>query len=440
MHGAALHGSGWSPHLPFSPPSRSHNAAIAALFPGLGIGAQGYAVPASAYRGECRHDRGFAIFRGSALPTLGSHVGAQPPSGWPALALAGCQQGAGGEQTLVDRAALSLQEMMTQTVSQDPRTMLRRAKAVMICPQVFKAGFFVGGEGGSCVMLARSGNGTWSYPTFYDIGSGSFGFQFGVQDSQLVLMIMTDRGLDAVMDSQVRLGANVSVAVASVGGGVAGSTTTAIGADIIAFAEARGLFGGVSLEGGVMSARVDENQSYYGQPFAARQIVQQMQGQNPGADPLREVLTRYGNPEPMYQGGPYQPPPGGAYQPPSGAYQPPAWPAAVSRGASPVLYPPPQPSYPPGSTAPAVIPAASAAQPARPQAYPPRPTPTYAPAAPQAAQPGYSIRFAGAVRLPAAARPIHLPTAFGKWTDPGAKPAATGTITAPALHARTLTW
>ena len=144
---------------------------------------------------------------------------------------------------------------MTQTVSQDPKIMLRRAKAVMICPRVFKAGFFVGGEGGSCVLLARSGNGTWSYPTFYDIGSGSFGFQFGVQDSQLVLMIMTNRGLNAVMDSQVRLGANVSVAVASVGGGVQGSTTAAVGADIVAFAEARGLFGGVSLEGGVMSAR-----------------------------------------------------------------------------------------------------------------------------------------------------------------------------------------
>ncbi len=94
---------------------------------------------------------------------------------------------------------------MAQTVSQDPRIMLRRAKAVLICPRVFKAGFFVGGEGGSCVLLARSGNGTWSYPTFYDIGSGSFGFQFGVEDSQLMLMIMTNRGLNAVMDSQVGL-------------------------------------------------------------------------------------------------------------------------------------------------------------------------------------------------------------------------------------------
>lgn len=305
--------------------------------------------------------------------------------GLAALTVAGCQQGPGGEQTLVDRAALSLQEMMTQTVSQDPKIMLRRAKAVMICPRVFKAGFFVGGEGGSCVMLARSANGTWSYPTFYDIGSGSFGFQFGVQDSQLVLMIMTNRGLDAVMDSQVRLGANVSVAVASIGAGVAGSTTAAVGADIIAFAEARGLFGGVSLEGGVMSARVDENQSYYGQPFAARQIVMQMQARNPGADPLREVLTRYGNPEPTYQGGPYQPPPGGAYQPPPGAYQPPPGQPPYQGPPAQSSYPPgqapaPQPAYPPASAPPSYQ--SPAGQPARPPAYPPPPRP-------QATQPNY---------------------------------------------------
>jgi SH3 domain-containing YSC84-like protein 1 len=273
--------------------------------------------------------------------------------------LAGCQQGSGGVQPLVDRAALTVQEMMTQTISQDPKSMLRRAKAVLICPQVFKAGFFVGGEGGSCVLLARSGNGTWSYPAFYDIASGSFGFQFGIQDSQLLLLIMTERGLNAVMDSQVRLGANVSVAVASVGGGVQGATTAAVGADILAFAEARGLFGGVSLDGGVMSARIDENQAYYGQPLAARQIVLQMQGVNPGADPLREVLTRYGGSE----GGPgsYQPPGQPGYPPPyqqpppaqgyAPSYQPPSQGYAPQAG--PQYQPAPQPYSPPASGPPA---------------------------------------------------------------------------------------
>jgi lipid-binding SYLF domain-containing protein len=289
-------------------------------------------------------------------------------AGMSALAVSACTNGSGGEQSLVDRSALTLQDMMTQNVSQDPKSLLRKAKGVMICPRVFKAGFFVGGEGGSCVLLARSGNGTWSYPTFYDIGSGSFGFQFGIQDSQLLLLIMNERGLNALMDSQVRLGANASVAVATLGVGVQGSTTAAVGADIVAFAAARGLFGGVSLEGGVMSARIDENQSYYGQPLVARQIVLQMQGTNAGADPLREVLTRYGGAEfgpqtpragePPYPGSyspaprPFQVPPG--YRPASGqsqipqGYQPQP-PQSYQPAQAPSGYQPPpgQYTYPP---------------------------------------------------------------------------------------------
>ena len=281
------------------------------------------------------------------------------------LALAACAKGPGGEQTLVDRATLTVQELMTQTVSEDPKRLLSRAKGVMVCPRVFKAGFFIGGEGGSCVLLARTPNGTWSYPAFMDIGSGSFGFQFGVQDSQLMLLVMTERGLNAVMDSQVRLGGNLSIAVASLGAGVQGSTTAAVGADIVAFAEARGLFGGVSLDGGVMSARIDENQNYYGAALAARQIVFQMQGTNPGADPLRDVLTRfgggasapsYGAGQPAYQTPSYQPPPTyapqaaprplpPAYQTPAyqtPAYQTPAQPAPPAyRPPAPAAYQPP---------------------------------------------------------------------------------------------------
>ena len=276
-------------------------------------------------------------------------------SGLAVLALAGCSGGSGGEQTLVDRSALTVSEMMNQTVSQDPKTLMRRARGVMICPQLFKAGFFVGGEGGSCVLMGRAGNGTWSYPAFYQLASGSFGFQFGVQDSQLMLLIMTDKGLRAVMDSQVRLGANASVAVATVGGGVQGATTAAVGADIVAFAEARGLFGGVSLDGGVMSAKIDSNQAYYGQALVARQIVLQMQGANPGADPLREVLTKFGAPEPSAT--PYP-----ASQPaPQG--QPQAYPPSYQ----------PQAYQPAGQSAPAYSAAPPARQPAAPSGYQPPP-------------------------------------------------------------------
>jgi hypothetical protein len=244
------------------------------------------------------------------------------------LALAGCSASTRSEQqTLVDRAALAVQEMMTQTVSDEPRDKLRNAKAALVCPRIFKAGFFIGGEGGSCVLLARGANGTWSYPAFYTIGSGSFGFQFGIEDSQLLLLVMTTKGLNALLDSQIKLGANAGIAIATLGGGVQGSTTTAVGADIVAYSANRGLFGGIALEGSVMSTETDWNRSYYGQPYASRQLVMQMQGSNPGADPLRDLLARYGGraaarPAPA-QDGPGYAPAYPAYQPQGRAPEPP---------------------------------------------------------------------------------------------------------------------
>lgn len=215
------------------------------------------------------------------------------------------------QQALVDRSTLALQEMMTQTVSQDPRRALESAKGVLICPQVFRAGFFFGGEGGGCVLVARGASNTWSYPAFYGMGSASFGLQIGIQDAQFVMMIMTERGLRSVLDSQVKLGADASIAVATIGGGVQGSTTASLGADIVAFSSTRGLYGGISLDGSVMGARTEWDQAYYGQPFGTHEIVVGMQGANPGADPLREVLTRYGTP-----GTAPLPPPNTAVSPP----------------------------------------------------------------------------------------------------------------------------
>ena len=198
------------------------------------------------------------------------------------------------EQALVDRSTLALQEMMTQGVSQDPRRALQSARGVLICPRIFRAGFFFGGEGGGCVLVARGADNTWSYPAFYGMGSGSFGLQIGIQDSQFVMMIMTDKGLRSVLDSQVKLGADASIAIATLGAGLQGSTTAALGADIVAFSSARGLYGGISLAGSVMGARSDWNRAYYGHDLGSQAIVIGMQGSNQGADPLREILTRYG--------------------------------------------------------------------------------------------------------------------------------------------------
>jgi len=196
------------------------------------------------------------------------------------------------QQTLVDRATLTVQEMLSGDSSSDARSLLRRAKGVMVCPQIFKAGFFIGGSGGGCIMSGRNDQG-WSNPAFYGLASGSFGFQFGVQDAQVIFIVLTEKGLQALLDSQFKFGADASVAVATVGAGIAGSTTAALQADIVAYSTTRGLFAGVSLDGSLISTRSDWNAAYYGQPMAAQQLVIGHDGNNPGAAPLREMLGRF---------------------------------------------------------------------------------------------------------------------------------------------------
>jgi lipid-binding SYLF domain-containing protein len=223
-----------------------------------------------------------------------------------------------GQQELVDRATLALGEVLNEDDGGQAHAMLPNARAVMICPRVFRAGFFFGGEGGGCVLLARGGAGSWSAPAFYSMGGGSFGLQAGIQDAEIVMMILTQNGLRAVMDSQFRLGADASVALVTVGGGVEGATAMALDADIVAFARTRGLFAGVSLQGSVMSSDSEGDQVYYGQPVGPIDIVMAMRTNNPGADPLRAALMRYGAPRAQaYAAGP---PPYNAPQP---AYTPP---------------------------------------------------------------------------------------------------------------------
>ena len=198
------------------------------------------------------------------------------------------------QQAIVDRATLAANEMLNNRDGTDAQSVLRRARAAMICPQIFRAGFLLGGQGGSCVLVARDGAGSWSAPAFYGMGGGSIGFQAGVQDAQVLLLIMNDKGLRAVMDSQFKLGADASATFIDLGGGIEGATTAALRADIVGFTRARGLFAGVALGGSLMTTKSDWNQAYYGRPVAAQQIVVSMEASNPAADPLREVLMRFG--------------------------------------------------------------------------------------------------------------------------------------------------
>jgi lipid-binding SYLF domain-containing protein len=172
---------------------------------------------------------------------------------------------------------------------------MQRAHGALVCPRIFQAGFILGGRGGTCVLAGRN-NGNWSYPAFYSLSSGSIGFQAGIQDSELLFVILTDKGLQALIDNQFKFGADAGVSFATFGTGVASATTGGFKGDIVAFARSRGLFAGLTLDGSVVGVRSDWNALFYGKPIAAQQLVIQGEGTNPGADPLREMLAKFSAP------------------------------------------------------------------------------------------------------------------------------------------------
>ncbi len=167
------------------------------------------------------------------------------------------------------------------------RQNVRYAKGLLIMPLLFKGGFFIGGSGGKGVLLAQDAAGTWSNPAFYDVGSASFGLQFGAAGSQVILMIMTEGGLRRFLKDKFKLGADASISVGPEGVGAKAEIF-----DIFSFSRIKGLFAGVAIEGGIVSISRSDNQIYYGQPdVSPRDILLRRKYRNPQADELIRTLT-----------------------------------------------------------------------------------------------------------------------------------------------------
>ena len=197
------------------------------------------------------------------------------------------------EQTLVDRARLAVDGLLGDSKFETFPKLLAEAKAVLILPELIKVGFIFGGEGGSGVLLVRDAEtGRWSYPAFYTMGSGSFGFQIGAQVAEVAFLVMTDGGLEKLMSGKFTLGADASIAAGPVGAGFGAGTTLNIDADIYTFAHAKGAYGGLSFEGAVVVQDDDANEAYYGKAVSTRGILLYGGVRNPHADALRAALDK----------------------------------------------------------------------------------------------------------------------------------------------------
>jgi SH3 domain-containing YSC84-like protein 1 len=174
------------------------------------------------------------------------------------------------------------------------RDMLRRARAVMIVPELTKGGFILGGQGGAALLLGRLPGGGWSFPAFYSIGGGTLGLQIGVQQSQMVFFIISERGLQAWMRDQVKFGGQDGIAVFIQGQGAGQNAMAQNRADAVVWARAVGAYAGITVEGTSVSFNRDDTARYYGQPLTAEEVLQRGLGQNPGANQLRNALMAGG--------------------------------------------------------------------------------------------------------------------------------------------------
>jgi lipid-binding SYLF domain-containing protein len=196
---------------------------------------------------------------------------------------------AGDEQASVEHALGTLQDLRRDKEFGNARELLHRARAVLIAPRIFKAGFFVGGEGGTALLLARGPHG-WSDPAFYTVASASFGLQIGAQESEMVMFIMSDKALNALMADKFKIGANAGIAVATLGSTVEGATTAHAGADIIVWASSSGAYAGLSLDGTLVEPQRDADAKYYGRPVTSSQIVVARAVRSPAAHGLVREL------------------------------------------------------------------------------------------------------------------------------------------------------
>ncbi len=191
-------------------------------------------------------------------------------------------------QEIVDKAKMTFENFTADPNMGWFRTHIKDTKGVFVVPMLLKAGFIFGGSGGSGVMLSREKKtGKWSNPAFYTMGSVTFGLQIGGEAAEVVLLVMTQRGMDAMLSTKFQLGADVSVAVGPVGAGAQAAT-----ADILQFARAKGAFGGLTVEGAVIGIRNKWNNAYYGKEVSPMDILVRRNVRNKNATPLVQSVTK----------------------------------------------------------------------------------------------------------------------------------------------------
>src|SRR5580700_81185 len=179
------------------------------------------------------------------------------------------------EQKRLEESGVVMQEVLN--IPDDiPHDLLEKAECVIVVPSVKKLAFGIGADYGRGAMVCRTGEhfrGRWGAPAMYALEGGSIGFQIGGEATDLILLVMNGRGMESILSSKVKLGADASVAGGPKGRDASADTDAWMRAEILSYSRSRGLFAGISLEGSTIRPDDDASADVYGRPIKAKEIV-----------------------------------------------------------------------------------------------------------------------------------------------------------------------
>jgi lipid-binding SYLF domain-containing protein len=199
------------------------------------------------------------------------------------------------EAQRIQESATVLNEIMGAPDKAIPNSVLSKAEGIAIFPGTIKGGFVIGAQHGRGVLSAREqGTRAWSAPAFMSINGGSIGAQIGAQAVDVVLIIMSRRGLQNLVSNEFKIGADAGVAAGPVGRDASASTDVSLRAEILSYSRSRGLFAGINLNGSSIRADGDANQRFYGKPLKTADIVfQAVAGAPDAVKDWQAALAKY---------------------------------------------------------------------------------------------------------------------------------------------------
>ncbi len=195
-------------------------------------------------------------------------------------------------QRLDDSAAV-FSDIMATPDKGIPRDLIEKSRCIVIVPSLKKGAFVVGAEFGKGFVSCREADGRWSAPGAIKVEGGSFGFQIGGSDTDVVMLVMNNRGAERVLSNQFTLGAEGEIAAGPVGRDASAQTDAALRAEILSWSRTRGVFAGIALKGATLRTDMDANAELYGRKIDNRQIVNDKMAPPAAAARLLEMLNRY---------------------------------------------------------------------------------------------------------------------------------------------------